>query len=99
MCWPVIEPGLEEANMERNDHGHIDRNTLGDAGTFFQLGLNCTTGRSAPVDLVSAHKWFNLAAMLGSREAIRLRHEIAAEMSEREIIAAQRAARDWATRH
>jgi TPR repeat protein len=52
-----------------------------------------------PADLVSAHKWFNLAAMRGKSEAIRYRREVAAEMSEAEIAAAQRAARDWLARH
>ena len=51
--------------------------------------------RSVPTDLVTAHKWFNIAALKGNKEAIRLRREIAAEMSDGEIAAAQRAARDW----
>jgi uncharacterized protein len=66
---------------------------------FFELGLRCTTGNTAAIDLVSAHKWFNVAAMLGNQDAIRLRREIAAEMSKAEITTAQRAARDWMTRH
>jgi len=45
--------------------------------------------------LVSAHKWFNLAAVKGNTEAIRLRREIANQMSDAEIAVAQRAARDW----
>jgi TPR repeat protein len=69
------------------------------ADMFFELGMMYSTGRSVPTDLVSAHKWFNIAAMRGNGEAIRLRREIAAEMSETEIAAAQRAARDWLTRH
>ena len=44
---------------------------------------------------VAAHKWFNLAAMKGNQDAVRLRREIAAEMTDAEIAAAQRAARDW----
>jgi TPR repeat protein len=70
-----------------------------DAGDFLELGMNCMLGRSAPVDLVSAHKWFNVAAMLGSAEASRLRREIATEMSNAEITSAQRAARAWMTLH
>jgi TPR repeat protein len=69
------------------------------ADTFFELGMMYSTGRSVPADLVTAHKWFNIAAMRGHRDAIRLRVEIAAEMSEREIAAAQRAARDWLSTH
>jgi hypothetical protein len=37
--------------------------------------------------------------MRGNRDAIRLRLEIAAEMSVAEIAAAQRAARDWLNAH
>ena len=71
-----------------------------DAGrAFLELGINCTTGTAVPVDLVSAHKWFNLAAMRGNQDAIRLRREIAAEMTKQEIITAQRAAREWITTH
>jgi TPR repeat protein len=69
------------------------------ADMFFELGMMYSTGRSVETDLVSAHKWFNIAAMRGNREAVRLRREIAAEMSEGEIASAQRAARDWLTRH
>ena len=65
------------------------------AETLFELGMMYSSGRSVPIDYVTAHKWFNLAAMRGNKDAIRLRREIAAEMSEAEIAAAQRAARDW----
>jgi TPR repeat protein len=57
------------------------------------------SGREVPVDLVSAHKWFNIAAMKGHAEAVRLRREIAAEMADAEIGQAQRAARDWLKAH
>ncbi len=66
---------------------------------LFELGMMYSTGCSVPADLVSAHMWFNLAAMHGNADAVRLRREIAAEMSEAEIAAAQRAARDWLRRH
>ena len=61
---------------------------------FLQLGTSCTTGAEVPVNLVSAHKWFNFAAMLGHKSAIRLRREIAAEMTAPEVTLAQRGARD-----
>jgi TPR repeat protein len=63
--------------------------------TLFELGLLFSVGRDMPVDLVSAHKWFNLAAVSGNIDAIRLRREIANQMSDAEIAVAQRAARDW----
>ena len=67
--------------------------TAGDM--LFELGMMYSVGRDAPVDFVSAHKWFNLAAARGNSEAVRLRREIANQMSDHEIAAAQRAARDW----
>jgi TPR repeat protein len=66
---------------------------------YFELGMMYSTGRSVPSDMVAAHKWFNIAATRGNKDAIRLRREIAEDMSEAEIAAAQRAARDWLTRH
>ena len=65
------------------------------AEVFFQLGIIYSTGGSVPADYVTAHKWFNLAAMRGNHEAVRLRQEIAQQMSGTEIAAAQRAARAW----
>jgi TPR repeat protein len=66
---------------------------------FFELGMMYSTGRSVPPDLIAAHKWFNIAAARGNREAVRLRQEVAAEMTGAEISTAQRAARDWLTQH
>ena len=62
---------------------------------LFALGMECSIGGEVPADLVSAHKWFNLAAMQGNQDAVRLRREIAGLMSNVEIGAAQRAARDY----
>jgi TPR repeat protein len=85
--------------MARFDISNCEQAALGattaSADTFFDLGMMYSTGRDVPIDYVIAHKWFNLAAMNGSKEAIRLRREIAAEMTQDEIAAAQRAARDW----
>lgn len=69
----------------------------GDA--LFELGMMYAAGNSVPIDLVSAHKWFNLAAMKGCADATRLRREIAAEMTDAEIGQAQLAAREWLKLH
>jgi len=66
---------------------------------LFDLGLLFASGRGAPVDLIAAHKWFNLAALKGRTDAIELRREVAAQMSADEIAAAQREARAWITSH
>src|SRR5207248_1928132 len=78
-----------ESDMARHEIVEVESATLDHANaagdTFFELGMMYSTGRSGATDLVSAHKWFNIAAMRGNKEAIRLRLEIAAEMSEWEI--------------
>jgi TPR repeat protein len=86
---------FEVLDVDAGALGHVNVT----ADMFFDLGLMYSTGRSVPADLVTAHKWFNIAAMRGNSDAIRLRREIAAEMSESEVSTAQRAARDWLTRH
>jgi TPR repeat protein len=65
----------------------------------FELGMVCSAGAGVDVDLVQAHKWFNIAASRGHQEAVQLRREIAELMSDSEIGCAQRAARDWLKAH
>ena len=43
---------------------------------LFALGLMYCTGRDVESNLVTAHKWFNLAALRGNAEAKRYRAEI-----------------------
>ncbi|RMF16249.1 MAG: sel1 repeat family protein [Alphaproteobacteria bacterium] len=71
----------------------------GDAKAFYDLGLYYALGQGVPRDLVAAHKWFNLAACCGVRQAEVERRELAAEMAPPEIATAQRAAREWMMRH
>lgn len=69
------------------------------ADVLFDLGIVYSSGRNGVVDLVAAHKWFNLAALKGRIDAIALRREIADMMSEADIALAQRDARAWMTAH
>jgi len=64
---------------------------------LFERGLYWASGRSGVVNLVAAHKWFNLAALKGRADAMQQRREVAAMMSEVEIAMAQREARAWMT--
>jgi TPR repeat protein len=66
---------------------------------LFERGLYWASGRSGVVNLVAAHKWFNLAAVKGRADAIQMRREVAELMSEVEIAMAQREARAWMTAH
>ena len=68
----------------------------GDVDALFDLGVAYSTGEAdGTVDLVEAHKWFNLAALNGSEEGQQCRADIAEEMTAREIAEAQRQARAW----
>ena len=68
----------------------------GNIQALFDLGVAYSTGSGGvAVDLVEAHKWFNLAALNGSSEAQECRADIADDMSAREIAEAQRQARAW----
>ena len=62
---------------------------------LFERGLYWASGRSGVVNLVAAHKWFNLAALKGRADAISMRREVAEMMSDVEIATAQREARVW----
>jgi TPR repeat protein len=68
----------------------------GDANALYELGVAYSTGTSGiEVDLVEAHKWFNLAALNGSALGQQCRADISEEMTAREIAEAQRQARAW----
>ncbi|MCP3736224.1 hypothetical protein M9979_15250 [Sphingomonas sp. RP10(2022)] len=63
---------------------------------LFDLGVCYQTGTAgAGIDLIEAHKWFNLAAVAGFSDAVDARAEVAEDMTAREIAEAQRAARAW----
>ena len=68
----------------------------GDPYACYDLGIaySCGTG-GVEIDLIEAHKWFNLAALAGSDEGQSLRAEVAEDMTAREIAEAQRRARAW----
>jgi uncharacterized protein len=85
--------------------GHIDLDTAMPVAAnaipdvLFERGLYWASGRSGVANLVAAHKWFNLAALKGRADAIKLRREVAEMMSEVEIAVAQREARAWMMEH
>ena len=81
--------------------GHIDLDSAAPVeasavpDVLFERGLYWASGRSGVVNLIAAHKWFNLAALKGSPEAHRCRSEVAGDMSRAEIATAQKQARAW----
>ena len=74
----------------------------GESDAYYELGVAYAVGRrGVDVDLIEAHKWFNLAAMSGDERAQLDRSEVAAFMTASEIAHAQREARAFlfSTRH
>ncbi len=71
----------------------------GSPDALFELGMLYATGRDVATDLVTAHKWFNLAAVRGNESARIRRVEISQEMSVEQIAEAQKLAREWIQTH
>ena len=89
--------------MARFELDSVELSTIGGRAlspeVFFELGMMYSCGRDVEVNLVSAHKWFNLAAMSGSEEAKEYRTEIASEMTEAEKAKALKSARNYMNLH
>src|SRR3954464_13351836 len=101
--------GISRSTIKKGSYqmfqGHIDQDMAMPVAetaipdVLFERGLYWASGRSGVVNLVAAHKWFNLAALKGRADAISLRREVAELMSDIEIATAQREARAWMTAH
>ena len=88
--------GISQKGAEFLTRSRMAEASRGDVDALFELGVTYSTGRGgAEVDLVEAHKWFNLAALQGCTRGQQCRAEISVEMTAREIAEAQRQARAW----
>lgn len=65
------------------------------ADELYQAGLACAAGIDTDIDLIAAHKWFNLAASKGHEDAKIQRQEMAELLTSEEVKVALSAARDW----
>ncbi len=65
------------------------------ADDLYRMGLIYSEGLDVAVDLISAHKFFNLAASRGHREGKLCRQEMADMMPAADVVKAQKAAREW----
>ena len=85
--------------MARLDFGSRDlieqSAQCGGSDALFELGLMYSAGRDVAFDMVASHKWFNLAALRGNKEAKVLRQEIDRDMTRPQIAEAQRQAQQW----
>ncbi|MEM7302572.1 MAG: hypothetical protein AAF468_15945 [Pseudomonadota bacterium] len=87
------------ARFEAMGNALVEMSASGNPEILFELGMLYSTGRTGKIDLIAAHKWFNIAAAKGNDTARARREEIAVQMSKSEIASAQRAAREWITLH
>lgn len=87
------------ARFEIGDMAMGSATGVAQADVLFELGMMYASGRDCAVDLIAAHKWFNIAAIKGSSRAAELRAELAQTMSKSEIASALREAREWMTMH
>lgn len=71
----------------------------GQKQAYYDLGLLYSTGHGVKQDYVTAHMWFNLAAINGVARAKVDRADLAQEMNEAQIAEAQRQAREWQVSH
>jgi len=87
------------ARFEMLEAGLGAAGAVSQAEMLFDLGMMYATGRDCDVDIVAAHKWFNIAAIKGADRAATLRSELACAMTKPEIARALREAREWMTVH
>lgn len=87
-------------DMSSVQEPHINLETIVETPpeSLFEMGLSYATGVGAEMDYVEAHKFFNIAALRGDEEAKQRRQELTAIMTQSQVSAAQRAAREWLQR-
>ena len=78
---------------------HVERASLLGAHSLpddlYRAGLAYATGTCTEVNLVEAHKWFNLAAVRGHEEARTQRQEMAEMLTSAEVKLALQSGLDW----
>ncbi|HEY5818687.1 MAG TPA: sel1 repeat family protein [Mesorhizobium sp.] len=87
------------ARLDMNEAAIGATGMVPETDILFALGMMYATGRDCEIDIIAAHKWFNIAAIKGSREAAAMRYELTDAMTKIEIARALREAREWMTIH
>jgi TPR repeat protein len=86
---------FDEGNYEAAFTAYRKAAEQGDAYAQFNLGLMYAKGQGVPQDYVHAHKWFNLSAVGGGKDAVKNRDTAAGLMTPAQIAEAQKLAREW----
>ena len=66
-----------------------------DSDAQYMLGYMYAVGKGVLQDYIEAHKWFNIAASRGNRDAVKARNEVERQMTPEQIALSQRKAREW----
>lgn len=94
--FPHGELGGVVACIDTDSLAQYERDAKeGRADALYNLGLAYSTGQGVGVDMIAAHKWFNLAAVRGVEAAKSWRNQVASEMNAKQIAEAQKLAREW----
>jgi uncharacterized protein len=72
---------------------------LASAENCLAMGMKYCIGHGVAANNITAHKWFNIAAIKGNEKAKSYRLELSQEMTASEIAEAQRQARQLLTVH
>ena len=64
-----------------------------------ELAIAYNNGQGVIQDYVKAHKWWNIAAALGNKDAIRHRGVVAKKMTVKQLAKAQELAAEWMEKH
>ncbi len=67
----------------------------GDATAQAVLGVMYDKGQGVPQNYIEAHKWYNLAATKGDKDAVKNRDIVAKKMTPTDVSKAQHLANDW----
>jgi localization factor PodJL len=67
----------------------------GIADSQFNLGVLCARGTGTAQNYAEAYKWFALAANQGDHEAVRKRDEMASQLDDDKLAAAELAVKNW----
>jgi len=97
-AWADFDEGW--AAYQRGDYATALREyrplaEQGGATAQYNLGLMYANGQGVPQDYVQAHKWLNLAATQGNKNAVKNRDNVAKKMTPADISKAQQLAREW----
>lgn len=87
---------MAKINLEGLRHSYRPDPKTDDDWALKQLDIEWSDG---PVDFVTAHKWFNLAALKGNMDAREYRKELSDEMTKSQVAEAQKLAREWLRTH